>query len=145
MPEPTATSPVSLPRMAPLAADEHYFFVYGTLRQGDDNDITQLQPAPCFIGPARIKGVMAHLGGYPGVTLGGDKDIVGEVYAVSQQLEQLLDAIESEYPAQADEYVKRAITVAMHGHNLPCFVYEINSAYTVGKPVIASGDWVKDR
>jgi gamma-glutamylcyclotransferase (GGCT)/AIG2-like uncharacterized protein YtfP len=137
MPEHTA--------IAPLAADESYFFVYGTLRKGDDNDITALQPAPRFIGPARIKGVMAHLGGYPGVTLGGSGDIVGEVYAVSQQLEQRLDAIESEYPAQADEYAKREITVVVHGHSLPCHVYEINPAYVVGKPVIASGDWVKDR
>jgi hypothetical protein len=24
-------------------------------------------------------------------------------------------------------------------------VYEINPAYTAGKPIIASGDWVKDR
>ncbi len=137
MPEPTA--------IAPLASNESYFFVYGTLRKGDDNDITLLQPAPRFIGPARIKGVMAHLGGYPGVTLGGAMDIVGEVYAVSRELERRLDAIESEYPAQADEYAKREITVVVQGQSLPCHVYEINPAYVVGKPVIASGDWVKDR
>jgi gamma-glutamylcyclotransferase (GGCT)/AIG2-like uncharacterized protein YtfP len=145
MPEPTSTTPASSPLIAPLTGGERYFFVYGTLRQGDDNDITRLQPAPRFIGPARIKGLMAHLGGYPGVTLGGDKDIIGEVYAVSQQLEQRLDAIESEYPAQPDEYAKRSISVTVHGQDLPCFVYEINPAYTVGKPSIASGDWVKDR
>jgi gamma-glutamylcyclotransferase (GGCT)/AIG2-like uncharacterized protein YtfP len=137
MPEPTT--------IAPLAVDESYFFVYGTLRKGDDNDITLLQPAPRFIGPATIQGVMAHLGGYPGVTLGGTGVIVGEVYAVSRLLEQRLDAIESEYPAQPDEYAKRQINVAVHGHSLVCYVYEINPAYTVGKPVIASGDWVKDR
>lgn len=133
------------PKIVPLAADEHYFFVYGTLRQGDANDITQLQPVPRFIGPACVKGVMSHLGGYPGVALGGDKNIVGEVYAVSQQLAQWLDTIESEYPEQPDAYAKRSITVEVHGHSLPCFMYEINPAYTVGKPVIASGDWVKDR
>ncbi len=43
------------------------------------------------------EGVMHHLGGYPGVTLGGDQDIVGEVYAVGPVLEAQLDAIESEY------------------------------------------------
>lgn len=131
--------------IAPLAADESYFFVYGTLRKGDDNDITALQPSPRFIGPACIKGTMAHLGGYPGVTLGGSGDIVGEVYAVSRELEQRLDAIESEYPAQADEYAKREITVVVQGHSLSCCVYEINPAYVADKPVIASGDWVKDR
>jgi gamma-glutamylcyclotransferase (GGCT)/AIG2-like uncharacterized protein YtfP len=124
---------------------ERLFFVYGTLRRGDDNDITRLEPAPRLMGHARIKGVMHHLGGYPGVTLGGDGDIVGEVYAVSAALEAKLDAIESEYPAQPDEYAKRDITVLVNGQALACSVYEINPSYTLGKPVIPSGDWVKDR
>ncbi len=134
MPEPVATT-----------SPERLFFVYGTLRKGDSNDITRLQPAPRYVGAARIKGVMFHLGGYPGVTLGGDKDIVGEVYAVSPQLETKLDAIESEYPAQSDEYAKRAMQLQVDGKTLDCFVYEINPRFALGKPVIASGDWVKDR
>jgi gamma-glutamylcyclotransferase (GGCT)/AIG2-like uncharacterized protein YtfP len=121
------------------------FFVYGTLRRGDVNDITQLAPAPQFIGDASIAGTMYHLGAYPGVTLGGSGRIVGEVYSVTKQLEKKLDAIESEYPAQSDEYAKRAIQVQVLGAMRDCFVYEINPAYIEGKPVIASGDWVKDR
>jgi gamma-glutamylcyclotransferase (GGCT)/AIG2-like uncharacterized protein YtfP len=121
------------------------FFVYGTLRRGDDNDITRLTPAPLLIGHAHIAGTMYHLGGYPGVTLGGAGQIVGEVYSVSAELEKKLDAIESEYPAQPDEYFKRRLLVQVNGQMLDCSVYEINSAYVKGKPVIASGDWVKDR
>lgn len=121
------------------------FFVYGTLRRGDDNDITRLEPAPQFIGSASIAGTMFHLGGYPGVTLSGTGKIIGEVYAVSAELERKLDAIESEYPAQPDEYAKRAIQVQVAGQWRDCFVYEINPNYTLGKPIIASGDWVKDR
>ncbi len=82
------------------------YFVYGTLRRGDDNDITLLSPPPRFLGQAKIVGQMFHLGNYPGVTLGeGASDashIVGEVY-------------------------------------------EINPVYVQGTPIIASGDWVKDR
>ncbi len=125
--------------------EAHLFFVYGTLRRGDDNDITRLMPAPQFIGHASIAGTMYHLGGYPGVTLGSESAIVGEVYAVSAQLEKTLDAIESEYPAQPDEYAKRAVRVDVAGQWRDCFVYEINAAYVAGKPIIASGDWVKDR
>ncbi len=121
------------------------FFVYGTLRRGDDNDITCLSPAPQFIGNASITGTMYHLGGYPGVSLGGSGQIVGEVYAVSAELEKTLDAIESEYPAQPDEYAKRAIRVQVAGQFCNCWVYEINPNYTLSKPIIASGDWVKDR
>ena len=125
--------------------EDRLFFVYGTLRRGDDNDITRLEPAPEFAGAASIRGTMFHLGGYPGVSLSGDGVIVGEVYRVSAQLERQLDAIESEYPAQADEYVKREIRLQVAGQWRDGFVYEINPSYTVGKPVIASGDWVKDR
>lgn len=124
---------------------EKFFFVYGTLRRGDDNDITRLIPEPRFIGHAQIQGTMYHLGSYPGVLLQGDGSIVGEVYAVSPELEQQLDAIESEYPAQSDEYVKRDIDVMVAGVRMRCHVYEINPAYTLGKPVIPSGDWIKDR
>ena len=134
-----------MPEPMPSPTAERLFFVYGTLRQGDDNDITRLEPAPRKLGTARIKGVMHHLGGYPGVTLGGEADVLGEVYAVGSALEAKLDAIVSEYPAQADEYVKREITVQVNGEKLTCHVYEINPSYVQGKPVIASGDWVKDR
>jgi gamma-glutamylcyclotransferase (GGCT)/AIG2-like uncharacterized protein YtfP len=121
------------------------FFVYGTLRRGDDNDITRLTPAPLLIGHAQIAGTMYHLGGYPGVTLGGTGQIVGEVYSVSAELEKKLDAIESEYPAQPDEYFKRQIRVEVKGQMIDCSVYEINPAYVKDKPIITSGDWVKDR
>ncbi len=131
--------------MLMIMPEAQLFFVYGTLRRGDDNDITRLAPPPQFIGSATIAGTMHHLGGYPGVSLGGASEIIGEVYAVSAELEKKLDAIESEYPAQADEYAKRAIRVHVAGQWRDCFVYEINPAYTQGKPIIASGDWVKDR
>ena len=129
-----------------MGCAERLFFVYGTLRKTGDNDITRLLPAPRFVGTSCIKGVMVHLGGYPGVTLGGDSDIVGdilgEVYAVSAELEAKLDAIESEYPAQSDEYIKRSVTVVVNGQSLVCSVYEINPRYAVGKPCIVSGDWI---
>ena len=124
---------------------ENLFFVYGTLRRGDDNDITRLQPAPRLIGAAHIAGTMYHLGSYPGVTLGGQGQVVGEVYGVCPALEKVLDAIEAEYPAQPDEYAKRASCVQVAGQWHDCFVYEINPAYVQGKPLIASGDWVLNR
>ena len=39
-----------------------HVFVYGTLRRGEDNDITRLLPPPRFIGVARIAGTMYDLG-----------------------------------------------------------------------------------
>lgn len=122
-----------------------FVFVYGTLRRGDDNDINRLSPAPVFVGNAVVRGQLFHLGRYPGMLLGGDKDVVGEVYAITPALERTLDEIEELYPQQTDEYFKRDISVRVEGQTLPCIVYEINPRYTAGKPMIQSGDWVKDR
>ena len=130
-----------------------HVFVYGTLRRGDDNDITRLLPAPHYVGEAVIAGLMYHLGAYPGVILaqpaavqeGVMGTILGEVYAIQPALEARLDEIEMIYPQQRDEYFKRDIQVMVGGQRLDCIVYEINPVYVQNKPVIASGDWIKGR
>ena len=130
-----------------------HVFVYGTLRCGDDNDITRLLPSPQYVGDAAIAGVMYHLGAYPGVVLaqppvdneGAMGRIVGEVYAIQPALEAKLDEIEMIYPQQRDEYFKRQVQVTVGGQKIDCIVYEINPAYLENKPVIGSGDWVRDR
>jgi gamma-glutamylcyclotransferase (GGCT)/AIG2-like uncharacterized protein YtfP len=128
----------------PYPVNRHVF-VYGTLRRGDANDITKLTPAPVYRGDSQISGTMYHLGSYPGVTLGGSGIVIGEVYAMTEPLERLLDGIESEYPAQTDEYYKRDIQVTVNEQLLDCIVYEINDTYIQGKPQIFSGDWIKDK
>ncbi|MGE3346326.1 MAG: gamma-glutamylcyclotransferase [Ramlibacter sp.] len=127
------------------AISARHVFVYGTLRRGDDNDITRLRPEPRWVGPARIKGVMYHFGRYPGVALGGADDVVGEVYEISPALEAVLDEIEEVYPQQTNEYAKRVIGVDVQGRRVECIVYEINPDRLGGRARIASGDWVKDR
>jgi gamma-glutamylcyclotransferase (GGCT)/AIG2-like uncharacterized protein YtfP len=124
---------------------ERHVFVYGTLRRGDDNDITLRHPAPVFVGEARIAGTMYHLGGYPGVVLGGTGQVVGEVYAITPALERDLDVLEAVYPQQTDEYFKREIAVAVGGRSVTCLVYEINAGYIGNAPTVPGGDWVRGR
>ena len=144
-----------MPHASTLA---RYVFVYGTLRRGDDNDITRLKPEPKYVGNAVIDGLMYHLGAYPGVILAkpdrcqvgaAEMDrpgqIIGEVYAIEPALEDKLDEIEMIYPQQRDEYFKRCVQVTSVGRRFDCIVYEINPDYVLGQPVIASGDWVRDR
>lgn len=130
-----------------MDASQRHVFVYGTLRQGDDNDINKLSPAPCFVGTSSVAGMMYHLGAYPGVVLtdAPQDNIVGEVYAITPELEKMLDEIEMIYPQQRDEYNKRRVVVRVGARQLSCLFYEINPSYIIGKPVIASGDWVKGR
>ena len=142
--------PCIMPDALPRA---RYVFVYGTLRRGDDNDITRLLPSPQYVGDSAIAGVMYHLGAYPGVILaqlpgdpeGATGQIIGEVYAIEPALEAKLDEIEMIYPQPRDEYFKRDIQLTVGGQRLDCIVYEINPAYVANRPVIGSGDWVKDR
>lgn len=118
-------------------------FVYGTLRRGGSNDITRLEPAPRFVGPAQVAGVLYHLGAYPGMLLGDDQWVVGEVYAIEPALEAILDAIEGVAGQPGDEYIRREVVVLVEGQSLVCLVYEINPQYLRAAPVIASGDWLK--
>lgn len=118
-------------------------FVYGTLRRGGSNDITRLRPAPRFVGAAQVAGVLYHLGAYPGVLLGGDQWVMGEVYAIEPALEAVLDAIEGVVDQPGDEYIRREVAVRVEGQLLTCLVYEINPLYARAAPVIPQGDWLK--
>lgn len=120
---------------------ELHVFVYGTLRRGEINDINRLQPAPRYLGEARIRGVLYDLGHYPGVILGGEGWVQGEVYAITSALELQLDVIEEVAPESSGEYARRHLDVDVAGQTLRCLVYEIQSAYVQGCRLIASGDW----
>lgn len=117
-------------------------FVYGTLRRGGSNDITRLQPAPRFLGPAQVAGTLYHLGAYPGMTLGGPGWVHGEVYAIAPQLETVLDEIEDLGASPSDEYTKRDVAVSVGGRTVSCLVYEINPRYVASAPRIPHGDWI---
>ncbi len=138
-----------------------HVFVYGTLRQGEERDISGLLPAPRWVGNARVPGVLYHLGAYPGVVLGGPGWIQGEVYEISPALERKLDEIEEVWPQQSGEYSKREIVVRLDGaacggdpqsslmgemlEEIICMVYEISLDRINGMPVISGGDWVQRR
>ncbi|MFS2034520.1 gamma-glutamylcyclotransferase [Polaromonas sp. CT11-55] len=128
--------------------DTRHVFVYGTLRKGEERDINRLRPAPQWVGRAQVAGVMHHLGSYPGLVLGGTDVVRGEVYAVSPELERVLDEIEEVWPQQTGEYTKREVVVQLDStppRELLCVLYEISPERTRGKPVIAGGDWVLHR
>lgn len=120
-------------------------FVYGTLRRGEVNDINRLQPAPRFLGNACIRGALYDLGPYPGVVLGEEGWVRGEVYAITAELEQQLDMIEEVAPVPSGEYARREVAVQLDGRALTCLVYEIHRERVPGRPRIASGDWLHRR
>jgi gamma-glutamylcyclotransferase (GGCT)/AIG2-like uncharacterized protein YtfP len=152
MPEQPAAPPPS-----PASTQTRHVFVYGTLRRGGSNDITKFTPAPRYVGQASLPGVMYHLGPYPGVLLGGDCMVYGEVYAISAELENKLDVLEELSPEPTGEYFKREVLLTptpltseseqdpgtARPPVLSCIVYEINPERVVGRATLTTGDWIK--
>ena len=150
-----------------------HVFVYGTLRKGEIRDINLLRPAPVWVGEGSVKGELYDLTAYPGIVLRADDaqgaeaygqltgEVYGEIYAITPELEQLLDEIEEVWPQQTGEYTKREVSVQLLDQAAPtgsdnpaggfdeigglwltCLLYEIALQRTVGKPQIEGGDWV---
>jgi gamma-glutamylcyclotransferase (GGCT)/AIG2-like uncharacterized protein YtfP len=138
-----------------------HVFVYGTLRKGEQRDINRLLPAPRWLGPASVDGVLYDLGEYPGLVLqrepgAGQTQVKGDVYEIASELEPLLDEIEGLLPQSNGEYAKRQVRVHLValplGRNengiaapLTCLVYEVTPARVAGCPVIEGGDWISFR
>ncbi len=142
-----------------------HVFVYGTLRRGEQRDINRLEPAPLWLGRAGLAGTLYDLGDYPGLRLHtatadhsatAPQRVAGEVYAISPELERVLDEIEGVSAQPSPEYVRRHVTVQLDppaqdkgdappATRLSCLVYEVARDRIARCFVIAGGDWVSYR
>lgn len=71
-------------------------FVYGTLRRNQSRN--RILSDGEFIGKGTSNGFLYDMGNFPGAVFSSktDKKIVGEVYAVPNQIKETLDIIEAE-------------------------------------------------
>lgn len=141
-----------------------HVFVYGTLRRGEQRDINRLEPAPLWLGRAALAGVLYDLGDYPGLRLDTAsaeatatalQRVEGEVYAISPELERVLDEIEGVSAQPGAEYIRRHVTVQLESYaqeqgdaaatRLSCLVYEVAHDRIARCAMIAGGDWVSYR
>ena len=120
---------------------DRYVFVYGTLRRGQANDITRLRPVPRWVGEGRVRGTLYHLGAYPGIVLGHAGWVQGEVYAIPEALEPVLDAIEEMDPPEAAEYTRQMVAVETARGTAMCLVYALKPHLVPGLGAIEGGDW----
>jgi gamma-glutamylcyclotransferase (GGCT)/AIG2-like uncharacterized protein YtfP len=120
-----------------------FVFVYGTLRKGQRNDINLQIPPPVYMGSAGVKGQLYSRGWYPGIRLGGEQSVWGEVYQVSAQLLAQLDVLEEVAPVPSGEYQRIQIKVECVGQQLFCEIYELSVHCAAQSTVIEEGDWVK--
>lgn len=121
-------------------------FLYGTLRRGGSRDVRRFYRGAGFVGEARVRGTLYDLGDYPGLRLDeGGGWVAGELFDVAPETLARLDEWEMIDPAAPDagEY-RRVRLVAERPGGVPeeCWGYEIAREKCIGRPVIASGDWL---
>lgn len=119
-----------------------HVFVYGTLRRGGANDINRLDPAPKWVGLSQVPGRLFSLGDYPAIELGAWGIVVGEVYAISPELEEVLDRIEGISPSPDGQYRKDWVSVAMGPQSLTCLIYVGTPETFAHATPMATGDWM---
>ncbi|RDS99815.1 gamma-glutamylcyclotransferase [Burkholderia contaminans] len=129
-----------------------YVFVYGTLRNGEANDIGHAAArhgiaAPTLLGAVALPGELYDFGTYPGMIAGsaGKSLVWGDVYEVDDQLVPVLDEIERVYPGVDSLFKPEDVTVELGGRQYACLYYPVAAHAIAGRPRIASGDWVQHR
>lgn len=117
------------------------FLVYGTLRSGNHaHRAFGLDHRATPLGEVFVAGTMYHLGGYPGVILGGDHSVVCELYETEDQaLLAQLDGYEGyhpEYP-EGSLYLRKEVKLADESS---AYIYEYNRDVSNAHR-LESGDW----
>ena len=111
-------------------------FVYGTLRKGEGSDLSISSGAE-FVSEDDINGNIYNLGWYPGVTIGGNNVVHGEVFKLTDaSIIRQLDIYEG-YPNLYD----RSVVETKGGRRV--WVYTINRECGENER-IQSGDWLKE-
>lgn len=130
----------------PKPSTARHVFVYGTLRAGGSNDIRRFRPVPQWVGQGAVNGTLYDLGAYPGMALGGEGWVVGEVYIVCAKVEAALDRLEEVRDDDTGEYRRRMVRVPVAGlGDVDCLVYEIHPERVREAAVIRGGDWMDHR
>ena len=106
-------------------------FVYGTLRQ--EGRLHHYLNNCEFITKGTISGTMYDLGGFPAITLEGDKTIYGEVYRLdTEERINRLNRLEAGYQCQPVEV-----------GGVKAWVYHIPEVVGYNRPIVEDGDWIK--
>lgn len=112
--------------------------VYGSLRKGMGNHEHFFEDKN-YVGEHTTNSLytMISLGGFPGVTKGGNTAIKCEIYNVPTCTLDLLDSLEG----HPDMY-RREIQKTVHGD---AWLYIYQGVHKGRLPIVTSGDWVSYR
>lgn len=116
-------------------------FVYGALRKGASND-WRMKGAR-WLGAAEVEGTLVKIDWYPGLVLGGDRTVKGEVYEVGPDLLKDLDEFEGIglEDERNGEYHRIKVEVYLAGESTSVWIYEWLKGIE-GYELVQSGDWL---
>jgi gamma-glutamylcyclotransferase (GGCT)/AIG2-like uncharacterized protein YtfP len=118
---------------------KHLIFVYGSLRRGGANAMSELFPQAQFRGEAQVSGRLYDLGEYPGLLLNESNSLViGEVYEVDDELLKTLDQFEA-----ASDYWRNEVEISFGVDTKLGWTYEPKPELCAQRQLITSGDWME--
>lgn len=117
-------------------------FVYGALRKGASNDWRMKEAR--WLGTAEVRGTLVKIDWYPGLVLGGETMVKGEVYEVGPELMKELDEFEGIglEDERNGEYHRIRTEVSLNGKPVEVWIYEWLKGVD-GYEVVDSGDWLR--
>lgn len=125
-------------------------FVYGTLLEGCGNDILLKDSIKLCDAETTPDFTMYSLCGFPGVLLDGETVIKGEVYEVTEDVEESLDSLEGASRKFPEAGLYRREFINLPAENCSdgeakenVLIYIINNRYFSDDSLIESGDWRK--
>jgi len=123
-------------------SDPFRFFVYGLLMSGGTGfRALGLEGRVRSHGTETITGRLYHLGHYPGLVLGGQGIVQGELFTFDDpHLVDELDAYELVDPDHPSRSEYRRVEVELLGSGESAWAYEYNRS-TRHRPIIATGNW----
>ena len=116
-------------------------FVYGALRKGASND-WRMKDAR-WLGPAEVAGTLVKIDWYPGLVLGEEGRVKGEVYEIGPDLLKELDEFEGIglSDERNGEYQRIRAEVLLDAESTEVWIYEWLKGVE-GYEIVSSGDWL---
>lgn len=116
-------------------------FVYGTLRRGGTNHFRM--SGADLVAEGTVAGRLYRISWYPGLVLGDEGLVKGEVYSVDAAQLLELDAFEGLSAGEVEGYEYRRVKAAVSradGKSLAAWVWEWIGPFDE-KDLLAQGDW----
>ena len=125
-----------------MSGTRELVFVYGTLRRGGSNHFRM--SGADFMADGLVRGKIYHIDWYPGLVLGDEGDVRGEVYSVDAGQLLELDEFEGISAGEIEGNQYRRVKTVVHksdGHTLGAWVWEWLGPVDDARWV-AAGDWL---